>query len=181
MLFYSIFYSFCKVVLYNFFEYHDHSEYESASWFDDDELMISWMKMKKFKRSKQRSSSLYLSLKTRNVLASHLLAFFAIDSSSRVSALAVSAARVQFSHSYIIFDQRSVFLSLYMRNLTSSTQHHKTALNVYSKEVVIQLLNRCKKCVKRNVDCVKIKFSIEKNFKKCALCVVIETNCKYES
>ncbi len=45
------FYSFCRVVLYNFFKYHDHSEYESTSWFNDDELMISWMKMKKFKRS----------------------------------------------------------------------------------------------------------------------------------
>ncbi len=139
------------------------------------------MKMKKSKRSEWRSSSSYLSLKTWNVLASHLLAFFAIDSSSCVSALAVSAARVQFFHSHVIFNQKSVSLSLYMRNLTSLTQHHKTALNVYSKEITIQFLNRCKKCMKRNVNCVKIKFFIEKNFKKCALCIVIKTNCKYES
>jgi len=167
--------------VYNFFEYYDHSKYESASWFDDDELMIFWMKMKKSKRSEWRSSSLYLFLKTWNMLALHLLAFFAIDSSSCISALAVSAAYVQFSHSHVISDQRFVSLSLYMRNLTSLTQHHKTALNVHSKEIVIQLLNRCKKCMKRNVNCIKIKFSIEKNFKKCALCVVIKTNCKYES
>jgi len=115
------------------------------------------------------------------VLASHLLTFFAIDSSFCVSAFAVFAACVQFFHSYVTSDQRSVSFSLYIRNLTSSTQHHKTALNVYSKEVAIQFLNKCKKCVKRNVNCVKIKFSIEKNFKKCALCIVIETNCKYES
>ena len=143
--------------------------------------MISWMKMKKSKRSKQRSSSSYLSFKTWNMLASHLLTFFAINSSSRVSALVVSVACVWFSHSHVISDQKSVSLSLYMRNLTSSTQHYKTALNVYSKEIAIQFLNKCKKCVKRNVNCVKIKFSIEKNFKKCALCVVIEANCKYKS
>ena len=137
--------------------------------------------MKKFKKSEWHSSLLYLFLKTWNVLASHLLAFFAIDSSSHVSALAVSAACVQFSHLHVISDQKSVSLSLYMRNLTSLTQHHKTALNVYSKEVVIQFLNKCKKCMKRNVNCVKIKFSIEKNFKKYTLCIVIEANCKYES
>ena len=137
--------------------------------------------MKKFKRSEQYSSSLYFFLKTQNMFALHLLAFFAIDSSFCVSALIVSAACVQFSHSHVIFDQRFVFLSLYMRNLTSSIQHHKTALNVYNKKIVIQFLNKCKKCVKRNVDCIKIKFSIEKNFKKCALCIVIKTNCKYES
>ncbi len=136
--------------------------------------------MKKIKRSERRSSSSYLFLRTRNMLASHLLAFFIIDFSSCINALAVFAVHIQFSHSYVISDQRSVSLSLYMRNLTSLTQHHKTALNVYSKEVVIQLLNKCKKCVKRNINCIKIKFSIEKNFKKCALCVVIETNCKYE-
>ncbi len=114
------------------------------------------------------------------MLALYLLAFFVIDSSFHISTLVVFAACVQFSHSHVIFNQKSVSLSLYMRNLTSSTQHHKTALNVYSKEIMIQLLNKCKKCVKRNVNCVKIKFSIEKNFKKCALCVVTETNCKYK-
>ncbi len=31
---YSIFYSFCKVVLYNFIEYHDNNEYKSDSWFN---------------------------------------------------------------------------------------------------------------------------------------------------
>ncbi len=148
--------------------------------------MMSWwyfewrMKMKKFKRSERRSFSSYLFLKTRNMLASHLLTFFAINSSSCVSMFAVFAACIKFSHSHVISDQRFVSFSLYMRNLTSSTQHHKTALNVYSKEIAIQLLNRCKKCVKRNVDCIKIKFSIEKNFKKCALYIVIKTNCKYE-
>ena len=115
------------------------------------------------------------------MLTSHLLAFFAIDSSSCVNALAVSTTHVQFSHFHVISDQKSVSLSFYMRNLTSLTQHHKTALNVYSKEIVIQFLNKCKKYVKRNVNCVKIKFSIEKNFKKCTLCIIIETNCKYES
>ncbi len=138
------------------------------------------MKMKKFKRSEQRSSLSYLFLKTQNVLASHLLTFFAIDSSSCVSALTVFAACIQFSHSHVIFDQRFVSLSLYMRNFTSSTQHHKTALNVYSKKIVIQFLNKCKKCMKRNVNCVKIKFFIEKNFKKCALCIIIKTNYKYK-
>jgi len=166
--------------VYDFFEYHDHNEYESASWFNDDELIIFWMKMKKFKRSEWCSSSSYLSFKTQNVFTSHLLTFFAIDSSSCVSALIVSAVYVQFFHSHITSDQRFVFLSFYMRNLTSSTQHHKTALNVHSKEIAIQLLNRCKKCMKRNVNCIKIKFSIAKNFKKCALCIVIKTNCKYE-
>jgi len=39
----------------------------------------------------------------------------------------------------------------------SLTQHHKTALNVYSKEIAIQFLNRCKKCVKKNVNYVKNK------------------------
>ena len=114
------------------------------------------------------------------MFALHLLVFFTIDSSSCISMLAVFAACVQFSHSYIIFNQRSVFLSFYMRNLTSLTQHHKTALNVYNKEVAIQFLNKCKKCMKRNVNCIKIKFSIKKNFKKCALCIVIKTNCKYK-
>ncbi len=33
---------------------------------------------------------------------------------------------------------------------------------------------------KKNVKCIKIKFSIEKNSKKCALCTVFETNCQYE-
>ncbi len=31
---YSIFYSFCRVVLYDFIEYHDSSEYKLDSWFD---------------------------------------------------------------------------------------------------------------------------------------------------
>jgi len=74
--------------------------------------------------------------------------------------------------SFIIF-----IMLVYMKNLSSSVQHHKIAINVYCKNVSVK---RCKKCVERDVKCVKIKFSIEKNSKKCALCAVFKTNCQYE-
>ncbi len=34
LLFYSIFYSLCKIVLYDFIKYHDSNEYKSDSWRD---------------------------------------------------------------------------------------------------------------------------------------------------
>jgi len=67
---------------------------------------------------------------------------------------------------------------VYMKNLFSSVQYHKIVINVYHKNVSVK---KCKKCIERNVECVKIKFSIEKNSKKCALCAVFKTNCQYES
>jgi len=74
--------------------------------------------------------------------------------------------------SFVIF-----IMLIYMKNLSSSVQHHKIAINVYHKNVSVK---RCKKCVEKDVKCVKIKFSIKKNSKKCVLCAVFKANCQYE-
>ncbi len=144
-----------------------------------DELIVSRLKIKK-KKSEQRSFSSFLLLKTCNIFALHLLAFSAVDSSFYFSALTVSVICAHFFHSYLIFDQRSASLSSYMRNFSSFIQHHKITLNLYDREIVVKRENRCKKCVERDVKCVKIKFFMSKNFKKYAFCIVFNEYCKYE-
>ena len=52
---YSIFYSFCRVVLYDFIKYHDSSEYKSDSWFD-----VSWVDHFASEDKKERRSLKYL-------------------------------------------------------------------------------------------------------------------------
>ncbi len=52
---YSIFYSFYKVVLYNFIEYHNSSEYKSDSWFD-----VQWADHFTSEDKKERKSLKYL-------------------------------------------------------------------------------------------------------------------------
>ena len=169
LLFYLIFYSFCKVVLYDFIEYHNSSEYKLSSWFD-----VQWVDYFTSEDKKEDCWSilLFLSLRFRNVFIFHLCTSFAVDSA--VSDLI--ALFIADDHSCTFF---IIFIMLiYMKNLSSSVQHHKIVINVYCKNVSVK---KCKKCVERDVECVKIKFSIEKNSKKCALCAVFETNCQYES
>ncbi len=50
-LFYLIFYSFCKVVLYDFIEYHNSSEYKSDSWFN-----VQWADYFASENKKERRS-----------------------------------------------------------------------------------------------------------------------------
>jgi hypothetical protein len=151
-------------------------------------LIVLHLKMNKKKR-KQCSLSLFLSFKTRNVSALHLHASFAVHSyvfdsltSSVASSVALSvASSVTHAHScisFIISNQRLALLSIYMQNLFSAAQHHKITFNVYHKNVSIK---QCKKCLERNVKCIKIKFSVRKKSKKCALYIVFKENCKYES
>ncbi len=133
------------------------------------ELIISHLKIRK-KKNHQNISLLFLWF--RNVLISHLHTSFAVD--SVVSDLiALSVTDDHSRTSFVIF-----IMLVYMKNLSSLVQHHKITINVYCKNVSVK---RCKKCVKRDVECVKIKFSIRKNLKKCALCAVFKTNCQYES
>ncbi len=133
------------------------------------ELIISRLKIRK--KEDHWSVSSFLSLQFRNVLVFHLHTSSAVDSA--VSDLIALSIADNYSHaSSVIF-----IMLVYMKNLSSSVQHHKIAINVYCKNVLVK---RCKKCIERNVECVKIKFFIEKNSKKCALCAVFKTNCQYE-
>ncbi len=132
-------------------------------------LIISRLKIRK--KEDYWSVSSFLFLQFRNVLIFHLHTLSAVD--SVVSDLITLSVADDYScASFIIF-----IMLVYMKNLSSSVQHHKIAINVYCKNVSVK---RCKKCVERDVKCVKIKFSIEKNSKKCALCAVFKTNCQYE-
>ncbi len=133
------------------------------------ELIISRLKIRK--KEDHCSVLLFLFFRFRNVLISHLHASFAVD--SVVSDLiALSVTDDHSCASFVIFT-----MLVYMKNLSSLVQHHKITINVYCKNVLVK---RCKKCVEKDVKCVKIKFSIEKNLKKYALCAVFETNCQYE-
>ena len=132
-------------------------------------LIISRLKIRK--KEDYWSVSSFLFLQFRNVLIFHLHTLSAVD--FVVSDLITLSVADDYScASFIIF-----IMLVYMKNLSSSVQHHKIAINVYCKNVSVK---RCKKCVERDVKCVKIKFSIEKNSKKCALCAVFKTNCQYE-
>ncbi len=108
----------------------------------------------------------------RNVLIFHLCTLSAVNSAV-FNLIALFITNDHSCTSFVIF-----IMLVYMKNLSSSVQHHKIIINVYCKNVSVK---RCKKCVERDVECVKIKFSIEKNSKKCALCAVFEANCQYES
>ncbi len=133
------------------------------------ELIILHLKIRK--KENHWSVSLVLYLRFRNVLISHLHASSAVD--FVVSDLIALSVADDYSHtSFIIF-----IILVYIKNLSSSVQHHKITINVYCKNVSVK---RCKKCIEKDVKCVKIKFSIEKNSKKCALCAVFKANCQYE-
>ncbi len=129
------------------------------------ELIISRLKIRK--KEDHQSVSLFLFLQFRNVFIFHLHTSSAVDFA--VSDLIALSVADDHSHAFSV-----IFIMLiYMKNLSSSVQHHKIAINVYCKNVSVK---RCKKCIERNVECIKIKFSIEKNSKKCALCAVFKTN-----
>ncbi len=134
-----------------------------------DELIILHLKIRK--KEDHWSVLLFLSLRFQNVLIFHLCTSSAIDFAVS-DLIALSVIDDHSCASSVIF-----IMLIYMKNLSSSVQHHKIAINVYHKDVSVK---RCKKCVERNVECVKIKFSIEKNSKKCALCAVFKTNCQYK-
>ncbi len=55
LLSYLIFYSFCKVVLYDFIKYHDSNEYKADSWFD-----MQWADHITSEDKKERRSLKYL-------------------------------------------------------------------------------------------------------------------------
>ncbi len=133
------------------------------------ELIISHLKIRK--KEDHQNVSLFLFLQFRNIFIFHLHTSFAVDSvvSDLITLFIID------DHSYMSFIIFIMFI--YMKNLSSSVQHHKITINVYCKSVSVK---KCKKYVERDVKCVKIKFSIEKNSKKCALCAVFETNCQYE-
>ncbi len=135
-----------------------------------DELIISRLKIRK--KEVYWSVSLFLSLWFRNVLIFYLHTSSAVDSAVS-DLITLLVADDHSCTSFVI-----LIMLIYMKNLSSSIQHHKITINVYHKNVSVK---RCKKCVKRDVECIKIKLSIEKNSKKCALCAVFETNCQYES
>ncbi len=134
------------------------------------ELIISRPKIRK--KEDHWSVLSFLFLWFRNVLIFHLYTSSAVDFVV-FDLIALSVADDYSCASFIIF-----IMLIYMKNLSSSVQHHKIAINVYYKNVSVK---RCKKCVKKDVKCIKIKFSIEKNLKKCALYAVFKTNCQYES
>jgi len=130
------------------------------------ELIILHLKIRK--KEDCWSVSSFLFLRFRNVFIFHLHASSAVNFA--VSDLIALSVTNDCSHaSFVIF-----IMLIYIKNLSSSVQHYKIIINVYCKNVSVK---RCKKCVERNVECVKIKFSIEKNSKKCALCAVFKTNC----
>lgn len=135
-----------------------------------DELIISRLKIRK--KEVHWSVSLFLSLWFRNVLIFYLHTSFAVDSAVS-DLIALLVADDHSCTSFVI-----LIMLIYIKNLSSSVQHYKITINVYRKNVSVK---RCKRCVERDVKCIKIKFSIEKNSKKCALCAVFETNCQYES
>ncbi len=133
------------------------------------ELIILRLKIRK--KEDDWSVSSFLFLWFRNVLIFHLHTSSAVD--SVVSDLiTLSVADDHSCASFIIF-----IMLVYMKNLSSSVQHHKITINVYHKNVSVK---RCKKCIEKDVKCVKIKFSIEKNSKKCTLCTVFKTNYQYK-
>ncbi len=130
------------------------------------ELIISRLKIRKKKDHWSILSFLFLQF--RNVLIFHLCTSFAVNFVvSDLIALFVTDDHSRAS--FVIF-----IMLIYMKNLSSSVQHHKIIINVYCKNVSVK---RCKKCIEKDVKCIKIKFSIEKNSKKCALYAVFETNC----
>ncbi len=130
------------------------------------ELIILHLKIRKKENHWSVLSFLFLWFK--NVFIFHLYISSAVD--SVVSDLI--ALFVADDHSYTFF---IIFIMLiYMKNLSSSVQHHKIAINVYCKSVSVK---RCKKCVERDIKCIKIKFSIKKNSKKYTLCAVFKANC----
>ena len=121
------------------------------------ELIISRLKIRK--KENHQSVLSFLFLWFRNVLIFYLCTSSAVDSAVS-DLIALSVINDHSRVSSVIF-----IMLVYMKNLSSSVQHQKIAINVYCKSVSVK---RCKKCVERNVECIKIKFSIEKNSKKCA-------------
>ncbi len=170
LLFYLIFYSFCKVVLLISLSIMTVVSINQILDLMYNELIILRLKIRK--KENHWSVSLFLFLWFRNVLIFHLCTLSAVNSAV-FNLIALFITNDHSCTSFVIF-----IILVYMKNLSSSVQHHKIIINVYCKNVSVKT---CKKCVERDVECVKIKFSIEKNSKKCALCAVFEANCQYES
>ncbi len=134
------------------------------------ELIISRLKIRK--KEDHWSISSFLFLWFRNVFIFYLHTSSAVDFAVS-DLIALSVINDHSCAFFVIF-----IMLIYMKNLSSLVQHHKIAINVYHKNVSVK---RCKKCVENTVKYIKIKFSIEKNSKKCTLCAVFKTNCQYES
>ena len=136
------------------------------------ELIISRLNIRK--KENHWSVSSFLFLQFRNVLIFHLHTSFIVNSVI-FDLIALSVADDCSCASFVIF-----IMLIYMKNLSSSVQHHKIAINVYHKNVLVK---RCKKCVKKMLNALRLNFLLKKTQRNALyaqyLRQIVNMSCKY--